>query len=265
MPPFWNRTLSRLVAAYPPVRGQTRLRRITSPWLVGHLPGGTWMRVSGVVDAEWKFLQAQKQDDATTQVIRSLVTPGSTFVDVGANVGRYTLLAASLGARVVAYEPTPAVFHRFQENVAVNNFQGVQLVNSAVTEKAGTLSLYLSPDDPEANNLFGGGEQCIEVPAVALDEDLAARAIERVHVLKIDAEGSEPLVLDGAARLLASSAPPTILIEVNPVTLKIAGFAPSDVFHRLESHGYRCTEFERIPYKGQFSRNILATPPSTAP
>ena len=144
-PPLWNRTLSRLVAAYPPARGQTRLRRATSPWLVGHLPCGAWARVSGVVDAEWHFLQGVGKEDVTAEYIKPLLRPGSVFVDVGANVGYFTLLASTLGARVLAYEPTPSVFTRLRENVDLNGFLQAQLVNAAVMDKPGTLSL-ISPE-----------------------------------------------------------------------------------------------------------------------
>jgi len=81
-----------MVAAYPFERGKTFLRRITRKWLVGHLPFGAWVRVSGAVDAEWDFLHGRLKEDVTTEFLRSFVTPEMTFVDVGANVGYFTLL-----------------------------------------------------------------------------------------------------------------------------------------------------------------------------
>jgi FkbM family methyltransferase len=264
VPPLWNRTVSRLVAAYPTARGQTRLRRATSPWLVGQLPCGAWTRVSGVVDAEWHFLQGIGKEDVTADYIKPLLRPGSTFVDVGANVGYFTLLASTLGARVVAYEPTPSVFARLRENVDLNGFQQAQLVNAAVMDKPGTLSLHLSGDDPEANTRFGDGPQSVRVPAVSLDEDLAARGIEHVDLLKIDAEGAEAFVLDGATRLLSSPNPPAILVEVNAFTLRSAGLQPSDILSRLESHGYHHTEIESLLYKGSHCANIFATRSASA-
>ncbi len=262
-PPLWDRALSRLVAAYTPARGQTRLRKATSPWLVGHLPCGAWTRVSGLVDAEWHFLQGIGKEDVTAEYIKPFLHPGCTFVDVGANVGYFALLASTLGARVVAYEPTPSVFARLQENVTLNGFQA-DLVNAAVMDQPGTLSLHLSGDDPEANSLFGNDGQCVQVPAVSLDEDLAARGIEHVDVLKIDAEGAEPFVLDGAARLLSSPNPPAILVEVNAFTLNCAGFQPSDILRRLEAHGYHHTEIESAIYKGSYCANIFATRSASA-
>src|ERR1700761_9315974 len=93
-PPLWNRAVSRLVAAFPRARGQTRLRTATSSWLVGRLPFGAWARVSGVVDAEWDFLQGLGKEDVPADYIKPVLKPGSAFVDVGANVGYFTLLAS---------------------------------------------------------------------------------------------------------------------------------------------------------------------------
>src|SRR6185437_5163547 len=181
----------------------------------------------------------------------------------GANVGYFTLLASSLNARVVAYEPTPSVFARLRENVNLNGYDA-QLVNAAVMDKPGTLSLHLSGEDPEANSLFGDDPDCVRVPAVSLDEDLAASRIEHVDLLKIDAEGAEPFVLDGATKLLTSSKPPAIIMEVNAFTLNCAGFKPSDIFSRLESLGYHHTEIESLTYKGSYCGNILATRSASA-
>jgi FkbM family methyltransferase len=258
-PPLWNRAVSRLVAAYNLPRGQTRLRRAASSWLVGHLPCGAWTRVSGVVDAEWDFLEGLGKEDITADYIKPLLKPGSVFVDVGANVGYFTLLASTLGARVVAYEPTPSVFGRLKENVALNGFEHAELVNAAVMDKSGTLSLHLSGDDPEANSLFGNDPLSVSVAAVSLDEDLAERGIDHVDLLKIDAEGAEPFVLDGASRLLSSPKPPAILVEVNAFTLSCAGLTPDDVLSRLKSHGYTITEIETTTYKGSYCGNIFAT------
>lgn len=250
------RSISSLVASYPLKRGQTRLRSITSPWLVAKLSFGAWARVSGVVDAEWKFLESA-QEDPTTHCLRSLVEPESVFVDVGANVGYFSLLAAKRGATVVSYEPTPNVFARLSENMALNRLNA-NLVNAAVMDRAGTISFHLSSDDPEANSLFGDGAE-ITVPAVSLDDDLKRRGVGRVHLLKIDAEGAEPLVLDGARELLSSPHAPAIVIEVNPFALAPGGYRAEDIYDRLRSHGYSFRAIESWTYNGCPSANVLAT------
>ncbi len=148
------------------------------------------------------------------------------FVDAGANVGYFSLLAASRGAHVLAYEPTLAVYRRLKENFALNGFSG-DLVNAALSDKAGTVKLYESDDDPEANSIFGNGEWSSTVRTVSLDRDLIRFGVKRVDLLKIDVEGAEPMVLDGAKKLLSSVDAPDLIIEVNAFALKAAGSAPS--------------------------------------
>jgi hypothetical protein len=133
-------------------------------------------------------------------------------------------------------------------------------VNAAVVEKAGPLDLYLSSEAAESNNLYGLGENSVEVATVVLDDDLLARDIRDVDLLKIDVEGAEPQVLKGAARLLKCQRPPTIIIEVNPASLRSAKSSPSAVLEFLKSSGYRCTELERFIYQGEIVVNMLATP-----
>jgi FkbM family methyltransferase len=205
------------------------------------------------VDAEWRFLQGTSGVDPMSDVLKSLLRPGDVFVDVGANVGYFTLLGAKLGAEVVAFEPTPAVFQRLQENVALNRLSA-RLMNAAVMDKSQELMFYFSRDDAEANNLFGEGEGegCIKVSAVALDDH-----VKRADVLKIDAEGAEPFVLDGAQQLISGSRP-AILIEVNAHSLKNAGFTPEDVYSRLRAYGYKTEVIESGVYKGLPIDNVFA-------
>jgi FkbM family methyltransferase len=153
------------------------------------------------------------------------------------------------------------VYKRLSENVALNSLGNVTLMNAAVANQSGTLTLYQSPDDPEANNTFGEGDRCVEVVAVTLDEDLTAQGIETVQILKIDAEGGEPLVLRGAAKLMNSTMPPLILIELNSHCLYAAGSSPEAVLELLQRSGYRCVEMERWLYKGQPVADVLAIPP----
>jgi FkbM family methyltransferase len=254
------RIMSRLVAAYPFQRGQTRLRRISEAWLVGRLPFGPWVRVSGTVCAEWDFLFSHPKEIGTTEFVKSFLRPGMTFVDVGANVGYFTLLAASVGTRVIAYEPTPAVVTRLRENIELNAFDAVTVVNAAVTDRQGTIGFHESPDDPEANSIFGKGGDLIEVSAVTLDEDLAGRGIQKVDLLKVDVEGAELSVLVGAAKVLSSAARPTIILELNPATLRDADSDSAAIIGWLHASGYQTRNLEVFNYQGETVVNLLATP-----
>jgi FkbM family methyltransferase len=171
------------------------------------------------------------------------VRPGMVVVDVGANVGLYTLHAARLvgsGGKVHSFEPTPETFQVLKDNVQVNGFlEGgtVALHQAAVTDRTGAAELRIFRDNCGQNTLFfePQGAERVEVSTVSLDEALAAEP--RVDVIKIDAEGAEPLVLRGMRGILHKNAGIRILIEFAPVHLRRAGVAPRDFLDEIEALG----------------------------
>ncbi|NKY41617.1 FkbM family methyltransferase, partial [Cellulomonas septica] len=147
--------------------------------------------------------------------------PG-VVVDVGANTGVYSLLAASTrGTTVHAFEPYPPVAAMLRENVRLNAFRGrVRVVEAAVTDVEGTVDLWVPPaigvvetscsTDPG----FKGGEQeRVEVRALTLDSYWRSIGSPPVSVVKIDVEGAEVRTLRGGRSLLAE-ARPWLLVEI---------------------------------------------------
>ena len=261
VPGVLQRALSRVVASYPPVRGHYRLRHLTRSWLVACSRFGPWLRVSGLTDFEWELLAGKEKEPATCEFLLDYLQPGMTVVDVGANIGYFTLLSATkVGAsgRIVAYEPTPRIAARLRENVELNRSAMVEVVEAAVSDRESTMTFYESPEDPEANNLYHGGSP-VTVRAVKLDEDLSRRGVERVHLLKIDAEGAEVDVLAGARELLRSCAIDAILVEANPVTLRSAGKSCAELRAVLQSFGYSCHTIDTFSYHDETVWNWLAT------
>jgi FkbM family methyltransferase len=123
-------------------------------------------------------------------------------VDVGANIGAFSLYQAlNKGAgRVIAFEPSPAVFSRLAKNVALNNASNVRLVNAAVGDAPGHLSF---AEGAMSINCKVAPNGPIKVRCVTLDEELAD--IPRVDFLKIDTEGYETQVLRGGAATLGKT------------------------------------------------------------
>jgi FkbM family methyltransferase len=182
--------------------------------------------------------------------IKSWLRPGDLVVDVGAHVGFFTLLAARLvgpGGRVRSFEPVPANFDALEGNLAANRYTWVTPVRAAVSDAAGTVSLGLDETRlvgaSTADFSVGGGLSSVEAPAVTLDDVLGGDG--RVRLLKIDAEGHEPHVLAGAARILESSPPDAILFEVNAKLLGRRGATAKDIFDPLVAHGYRIHSLDR--------------------
>lgn len=173
------------------------------------------------------------------------VRPGDTFVDVGANIGLYTLKAARLSGpqgRVLAAEPGRAAREQLNANIALNAFPHVAVIGSALSDAEGEATLHHvdKGNDPQAFSLLPDGtEKSGEtVPVTTLDNAVAGAGLARVDCIKIDVEGFEAHVIRGAGETLARWHP-TIVFEVNCPTLLQSGEAPDGAWKLLEAHGYR--------------------------
>lgn len=161
-------------------------------------------------------------EPGTTRFFQTYVPDGGRYVEVGANYGYYALQAACLvgdQGSVVAYEPVPRIFELLQRTVDVNGIAGrTTLERVAIADRVGTAPLYLKGDWHGGSGLYRPPGQVpfeiteVEVPVTTLDRALGP---EPVDFLKIDAEGAEAEVLDGAARILDASEDLVILIEIS--------------------------------------------------
>jgi len=146
--------------------------------------------------------------------VAHLLRPDEVFADIGANIGAYSLVAAAAaGARCVAFEPTGLAYHYLAENVGLNHLQDhIELQQCAVGAEAG--SIRLSAGMGEVNHVLGSGEavESIQVPMVSLDGFFSQRTAPAL--IKIDVEGFEGAVVDGAAKLIAARRPLALLLEL---------------------------------------------------
>ena len=179
-------------------------------------------------------------------LVQSLVPAGGVCVDVGANVGFYSLHFARLvgpSGRVFAFEPDPRNAARLRRNVALNAFEAiVEVAETAVSGRDGRATLHRSdPDHSGWGSLAAHAEETskVEVATTTLDSFLDARAIERVDFLKADVEGSEIELLRGAARSLRKGCLRRLFIEFNGVRLAERGLGLEDFLRPLENAGYR--------------------------
>ncbi len=179
-----------------------------------------------------------------TNIFRNMVTPGMTVVDVGANVGYYTLLAAAgVGSKgiVHAVEADPHTFTILEKNVDVNGYGSiVQTHHCAAAAKRGEVTLYQFQHHHGSNNIFAdSSDQRImgsaSVPAIPLDELISGS----VDVMKIDAEGSEPLIFEGMQGLLQRSPGIRILMEFAPQMIERT-IHPRKFLGRIRSANLRC-------------------------
>lgn len=171
--------------------------------------------------------------------IRSALHPGDLFVDIGANIGYHTLLAADAvgpGGSVVAIEASPSIFARLQRNIALNGLDQVRPVCMAVAETAGVLDFYRAPGDNSGRSGTSGGDGHVleaRVPAAPLHEILTPAERARIALIKIDIEGGEVEVVRNILdNLHLYPARMGLLVEISP------NGAWPDQFRRMLAAGF---------------------------
>jgi FkbM family methyltransferase len=192
-------------------------------------------------------------EPAVCAVLRRLLGPGRTFLDVGANVGVHTLAAAATGARVVALEPVPRLAAHLERNVRRNRLsRRVRVLPWAASDRAGEATLYVaSRADDGSHSLVPGVEaarvETLRVRTVPLDVLVAERPSWRPDVVKVDVEGNEARVLDGAAALLRSERPPYVVLETGDRLADALGESGASVLARLTRLAWRVLRIEERP------------------
>ncbi len=173
------------------------------------------------------------------EVFRDLIKPGNTVVDVGANVGVYTLTAHQAGANVIAYEPDSGNRDVLARSLKEGGIDTVRLSPEALGVQAGTASLYLHPHNKGKHSLLDTGEhaQVAIVPVSTLDASLSAFGASKIDVIKIDVEGYEAHVIEGGMATLRRDKP-AIFFEFAPVRIQLAGKSPVDMLKTLVGLGY---------------------------
>lgn len=177
-----------------------------------------------------------------TRLVREKVKPGDRVLDIGAHIGYYTLLFASLVGRngeVIAFEPDPTNFRLLEKNVAENGHTRVTLFNKAVGEESERRSLYRSSNNSGDHRLVSPPEprEAIEVECTALD-DLLKGDSRRIDFIKMDIQGGEGWALEGMRNLIEDNPSLKLLTEWSPSSLKLAGYQPTKYLETLESMGF---------------------------
>lgn len=163
--------------------------------------------------------------DPVLRALRPVVTDGSVCVDVGANIGLYSLGLSHLAprGRVYAVEPSPGAFQWLRSNLDANGVTNVEATQGALSDRVGTIGFHDVPFftagsfTAEKGSYLEGeavGSTLVEVPCTTLDTLVGSHGVDRVDVIKIDVEGAELSVLDGARRTLADHQP-VVVMEFN--------------------------------------------------
>lgn len=177
------------------------------------------------------------------EFIDSILEEKSVVFDVGANIGIFALEVLFLRPQSVltCFEPVPLNFNRLKKNLARNGFNSASLECLALSSPSAPKRMEFSADirSPFTMHFAENNDtSTIEVNVISLDAYCEEREIEKIDLLKIDVEGYERDVLQGARNLLGRRAVTNIWIEVCPANLARAGRSVRDLWNVWEALGY---------------------------
>ncbi len=280
--PLWVDVAARVVRALPAGRYRAMnwvARRSSGPF-VAHMPrelGGLQFLCDLGDPLMREVCLTGRYEPQETALLQRLLAQGMTTVDVGANWGYFTLVAAHLvgtRGRVISVEADPRAHHTLQWNISSNGLRSVRVVAAAAADEVGTLSFAAYGTDLDAGANFGlvlasssgrGGRR-FDVPARPLDQMLDDAQVERVDVLKMDIEGAEARAITGLARRLSAQLVDRIVLELHPTYLREQGSSARAVIDRLSAYGYRAWQIDHSPRthhraaSGAFDAASLLTP-----
>lgn len=184
------------------------------PIFQGSLKGMKWITGSGNHGCWLGSYEYEKQT-----LFSKIIKEGSIVYDIGAHVGFYTLLASELvgpKGRVLAFEPLPDNLHYLKKHLRLNQRENVMAVEAAVAERSGMRSF------EESTNGYTGrlfSKSRLNVKVVGLDELVLNGKIPSPDYMKIDVEGSELLVLEGAKSILVNCHP-TVFLATHGIEMR---------------------------------------------
>ena len=215
-----------------------------------------------------------------SEIFRKAIKPGMNIVDIGAQIGYYTVIfGARTGpsGKVFAFEPEKHNHSFLEKNIKENKLLNVSIINKAVSDMAGSRLLFLEQDNRGHNSFAKDTEkpgEGVVVETDTLDNMLKAFDSPKIDILKIDIEGAEPIALRGMKESIARSQNMIIITEVYPLCMERLGESPTAYLKELEAIGFKLSSIDEekkaltpiddiekfvknIP-KGEFFKNIFA-------
>jgi len=197
---------------------------------------------NGAVD-EYIFIHRNWEPQVGSVICR-LLQPGDVFIDVGANIGYFSLLAANLvgkSGKVIAFEPLPPLVEQIKRSADVNVHNWLTVVPKALGDRPGCMELAISDINIGGSSLVSADsdKRTVSVDVSTLDAELAA--VKKVDLIKVDVEGFEYEMLQGARQVL-SDFKPAVILEFSPHFYKKRNSTMAkDIATLLQGYGYQFT------------------------
>lgn len=187
--------------------------------------------------------------------LNAFLKPGDVFVDIGANIGLFALIAAhavGYSGHVYAFEPCLKTYHRLLANIQLNCFSNVSCYQLALSDSVTQLDLNISLDGYDAWNSLGepykGNSFAVETVSSVTWDDFAQThgLVGLITMIKIDVEGWETHVLLGGSKVFSRSDAPVLQIEFNEPGSRASGSNCRKLYHMLEDFGYQIFLYDAV-------------------
>ena len=175
--------------------------------------------------------------------LKSILKEGSTFIDIGANIGSYSLVASKLvgdNGKVFAFEPVDKIFTSLKKTISNNSIYNIDLIKKIVTNKVSEFNIYISDDSNSGRSTILENEEMEKfevVESITLDKFIEEVNIDRIDFIKIDVEGAELSVLEGMKNVLTKFRP-ILFIEISPDIKSNQGAQENSITDFLSALGY---------------------------
>lgn len=187
--------------------------------------------------------------DGELELLVREIRPGTTVVDIGANVGFMTTLMAKLvgpSGKVFAFEPGPMSFTLLQANTLINGYKNVVLEKKAVSSKTGMETLYICPTGESDNQVSAAGDmtftdevrEAVPIETVRLDDYFTGANDAKIDFLKMDIQGGEYVALQGMQDLLRRNHGIRVMVEFAPYMPLWKGVPPQKFLELIRSLGF---------------------------
>jgi FkbM family methyltransferase len=186
-------------------------------------------------DVYTEWIRALPGPEPALHYALNCVQGGKKFIDVGANVGLFTLATARAGARVLAVEALAKNYAILVQSIVKNQLENVTPLYCAIFDHTGTLSM----QGTSAWGQVAASQSEQQIPCLTLDDLCSIYDFRNASVLKIDIEGSELAALSGASDLLSQNTNMRIIFEANAYASIAFGYHPRALFRRCEEYGYQ--------------------------
>lgn len=194
------------------------------------------------------------------QFLLNTLKADDNFIDIGANMGIYSLLASYKirNGKILAFEPSPKILPQLYENITLNEKNSIiSVIQKAASDKTGSIDFDIS-SNPDYNHISytADSKLSLRVETITLDKFITNHQLKHVKIIKIDVEGAELIVLRGLTKTFEKRGVDALIVEVGGWTMGRYGITVEDVTGFLRNYGFGIYMFSKDFKLIDFSLNL---------